>query len=114
MNPVVPTAGTLADRAATLLQALGGTPGQVAASLERRGCHGVAGACTVCPIAVYLMRSDLGLHHVAVEEDIAVLFTGGAGQDYTTVALPDPVQQFIARFDRGGYRQLLAGGARHG
>jgi hypothetical protein len=112
------TSGGIAERATALLAALGDHEDQVAASLHAAGITGLQDNCSNCPIAVYLLRSDLVPTLVEVGEDQAQLIYGtGAdrqndGDDFINVELPEPVKRFIASFDNDGYLDLVAGGAR--
>jgi hypothetical protein len=101
---LVPTADTLHDRATQHLAALGDTPEQVAATLAEHGCLGIPGNCARCPVAVYLMRSDLDLRNVSVDGVVAILFPGD--EDYVYLDLPDPVIAFVDRFDHDDFPQL--------
>lgn len=111
------TADSIADHATALLAALGDHEDQVAANLKARGITGEQDNCSRCPIAVYLLRSDLVPTLVEVGEDQAQLIYGtgadwhAGGDDFINVLLPEPVRRFITAFDDGDYAQLAAGGA---
>jgi hypothetical protein len=104
----------ITTRAADLLAALGDTETQVAATLKAAGITGRRGHCGACPIAVYVLKSDLGCYHVDVDgEAVFLWFTADDNvQHIETVDLPDPVTDFITHFDLGRYDELVAGGAR--
>jgi hypothetical protein len=103
-------------RAAALLAALGDTETQVAATLKAAGITGRRGECGACPIAVYLLRSDLGCYDVAVDGSITMWFVGPDNiQHLETVPMTDAVNDFVASFDGrngipGRYDELVAGG----
>jgi hypothetical protein len=109
VNPVVSTTDTTRDRAARLLAALGDTPAAIARTLVDAGIRGDRCNEGTCPIATYLMRSDLGLHSVAVSGNIATLRFGHGGAYTCLVRTPDAVEEFIERFDEGGFSELLIG-----
>ncbi len=110
---IVATTDTTRAAATRLLEALGNTATQVAATLHAAGIRGERCNEGACPIAAYLLRSDLGLFNVAVDGDTATLRFGHRGAYTCYVAVPDPVQDFIEQFDEGDYSELLpAGGAR--
>jgi hypothetical protein len=105
-------------RASILLAALGDTETQVAASLKAAGITGDRGLCGSCPIAVYLLRSDLGCYDVAVDGSITMWFVGPDNiQHLETVPMTAAVEDFVNAFDGwpegpGRYDELVAGGAR--
>lgn len=106
------SATSIKARATDLLVALGDTADTVAATLDRFGCRGKRGACGGCPIAVYLMRSDLGVTDVQVFNALVTLqyrTTEGA-VGYTVIDLPAPARAFAGRFDLGEYGGLVATG----
>jgi hypothetical protein len=110
---VVSNRDTTRAHATRLLEALGDNPATIAANLAAQGIRGERCNEGTCPIATYLMRSDLGLHSVSVSGNVAVLFLGDHGQVWCYVDVPDAVEEFIERFDFGAYDELLvAGGAR--
>jgi hypothetical protein len=105
------TTASIAERATALLAALGDHEDQVAASLKARGITGERGHCGTCPIAVYLLRSDLGCYAVDVDGSIYLWFVGPDDiQHVEKISMPDPVNEFVCAFDTGRYDELLAGG----
>jgi hypothetical protein len=96
----------IASRATELLQALGGTPDQVAATLAAGGHHGLVNMSHQCPVAGYLKRSDLAVTDVAVGCSEVSLTFGEDGEDVEYVDTPVPVIAFVARFDNGEYEHL--------
>lgn len=92
-------------RAAQLLTQLGNQAEDIAVALQSRRIKGDRERGEKCPIAVYLLQSDLGLADVAVgEEEIQLDFDGHAERVDTTPA----VRRFIIGFDRGRYPALDA------
>lgn len=92
---------------AKLLDGLGATPDEVAASLQALGFQGVRNAVrTLNPFVRYLashLRVDaFGLD---VMKGDRVRLTHGNGTTEET-ALPDAVRQFLDRFNRGQYPDL--------
>lgn len=106
MNDDTATFELLRARVAALLAALGDTPNTVADTLLAGGCFGVRGATQACPVAVYLLRSDLQPRPdiVAVYGDFAWL--QGAGMGTVEAPIPTVVDQFINDFDAGKYPDL--------
>ena len=99
------------------LDALGHTPTQVAASLDRAGYVGEPGECTRCPVAVYLLGTldpatlqpaGLLIDPVAVGDTTVTVLRADAIRH--EVDLPESVSRFIAAFDLGGYAFLLPAG----
>lgn len=92
-------------RATQLLTQLGNHAEDIAGALQSRDIKGDREDCAACPVAVYLMQSDLGLTDVLVgEEEIQLDFDGHAERVDTTPA----VRRFIIGFDRGRYPALDA------
>lgn len=109
--PAPPTPAVVAatkHRAAELLEALGGTPDQVAATLTAGGHQGHTRQICGCPVAVYLQRSDLAATTVSVDGYYVGLSFTDDPEDDEFVAVPPPVEAFIAAFDTGHYPQLVA------
>lgn len=96
---------TTKAHAVELLEALGTTRDQVAQRLLELGCLGLPGNCGSCPVAVYLMRSDLGLHGVTVLGPEILLFYGT--DDYECIEAPAAVAGFVEKFDDGAYAELV-------
>lgn len=114
MTVVVSNRDTTRARATELLEALGGHHTTVARTLAGAGIRGERCNEGACPIATYLMRSDLGLHSVCVMGIVAALYLGEPDQTWVGqcyVDIPDAVVEFINRFDQGAYDELLAGGS---
>jgi hypothetical protein len=110
MNAVVSNADTTAAHARRLLDELGRTGPDVAAALENGGHYGALEDCGTCPVAVYLLRCDLGLTEVLVDVgQIELTFSGGSTVYLDT---PEPVGQFIQAFDNGAHPELVKDGAR--
>src|SRR5690242_13749554 len=86
-------------RAHTLLTALGNHPDQVAQSLLAAGCLGEP-LCSSCPIAVYLLKSDLAPRSVNVNDLTVCLYWDDGMEE---IDLPEPVSRFVPRFDAGKY-----------
>jgi hypothetical protein len=97
-------ADTVEAHATRLLTDLGRTREEVAAALELGGHHGSIEDCGACPVAVYLLRSDLDVPEVAVAPfEIALVFPFGT----VYVDVPTPVSKFILWFDQGAFPALL-------
>lgn len=90
-----------------LLEALGDTPTTIAERLAAAGIRGERCNEGACPIATYLLHSDLGLHSVGVSGCIASLRFGDGGAYTCYVDVPDAVEEFIHRFDNGAFDELL-------
>jgi len=108
---VVSNRDTTRAAAEQLLAALGDTPAKIARTLYDAGIRGERCNEGACPIATYLLRSDLGLHSVAVIGNVVCLYLGNPGQTWlghAYVDVPDAVEEFIDRFDNGAHDELLA------
>jgi hypothetical protein len=101
-----PLQPSIHDRAVELLDALGPTATDVARNLQAAGIKGERAACARCPVAVYLLKSDLSPLLIGVGGDEIALYFDENYQIVVYVDTPDPVAQFIQRFDRGAYNQL--------
>lgn len=102
-------------RALELLAALGDTADTVAATLDQLGCRGERGKCSVCPVAVYLLRSDLHPHEASLDVGLATLrMRIGDGSRVYDIPVPAPVRAFIERFDQGKYDGLVVTDAEGG
>jgi hypothetical protein len=109
MSAVVSTADTTRTAVTQLLTQLGDDPNTVAQRLHAAGIRGERCNEGTCPIATYLLASDLRLARVQVIGNIAVF--GDPDRPFALgeyVKLSDAVDEFIHRFDNGAYPQLLA------
>jgi hypothetical protein len=88
-------------RAAELLEALGATRQQVAKTLFDSEDYGHRGSCGRCPVAAHLQR-QLGVAVSVGDLEVSLHLPGGDRR----VDLPEPVAQFVARFDIGEYPLL--------
>lgn len=100
--------GSLAHRAARTLDELGPTPDDVADRLRALGIKGDRGSSCACPIALILRAVD-GVEDADVLETIAEVWDK-ANPDAAAVEVhvPQPVSEFIVRFDKGVYLDLVA------
>jgi hypothetical protein len=106
MNAVVPATDTVRAHAERLLAALGDTPAQIAATLLAAGHHGRPQSEDCCPVARYLLAS-LDIKHLNVIGNIVVLaYAQDPPRICDYVDVPDPVEEFIERFDNGDFPQL--------
>jgi hypothetical protein len=85
--------------AAEALAALGDTPDAVAETLRAGGWRGQRASCESCPLARYLAGSFGGEWMSASTETLA---------PFGWVRHPQPVAEFVVRFDRGHYPDLVA------
>lgn len=105
MTAVVSSRDTTATHIRNLLDRLGTTSTDVAQALLAAGCNGARNECGTCPIAVYLLRSDLGALEVEVSESqIRVTSHDGTVVETDT---PEPVGRFITGFDFGHFPLLV-------
>jgi hypothetical protein len=102
---------SIAARATELLDALGATRGEVAERLLEDGHRGVPGSCTRCPVALFLLRSDLGLIDVMVG-DIEVELRVSDYELPIRITTPASVTDFLLAFDHGTDYQDLNSAAR--
>lgn len=91
----------IADRIFQLLESLGSTPTAVADNLRQRGIKGWRGSACGCPIARLVERELAGAVNQPAVVDGATVEVDGV-----QVTVPPPVEDFIARFDRGWYSDL--------
>lgn len=96
------------SRAAELLAALGSTKEEVAATLAGAGIAGRRNDCRACPVALYLLKSDLAVDRVYVgDEEVELWFVDENNNDvYERIDLPEPVAQWVTSFDAGQYDEL--------
>lgn len=108
MSTLTPTTGlyrsieSVRFRATELLDSLGDSSDLVARRLSDAGALGVRGSTCTCPVATYLLRSDL--HPMAVDIDGAYAlldFPNFAAK--VEVDLPAAVGEFVEQFDLGSY-----------
>lgn len=87
----------------TILSELEGKdPDEIADYLRSKGIKGIMGSTSYCPIARYL-SSTLGPEVLVAVSGIAAYVQG---VPYT---LERPVQEFINRFDRGKFPDMMEG-----
>lgn len=95
------------------LAALGGSGDVVATTLRMGGWRGTRGSCVRCPVARYLAEQFPGCE-VDVDYDRGASLAHRSGGSWTALAcvdLPEPVENFARRFDRGRrYDDLLEDG----
>jgi len=86
---------------------LGTTPAEVAASLATRGVKGVRNTVRILnPIVRFLqtrLRVDATALDVIAGDKVRLRYGKGPSE---SAAVPQPVQQFIEEFNRGGYPEL--------
>jgi len=95
-----------AVRALRLLHALGDDETTVAKNLIAGAFTGLTSSLCECPIARYLMRAGLGLHHVSVKGSQIFLSFSAAVGDWVVINAPWAVTRFVDAFDEGRYPQL--------
>lgn len=94
-------------RATILLHALGQNAEQVAARLTELRITGRPGMCGSCPIAIYLLQSDLGIYDVTIDGHVTLWYRDDDGVTHVDeVPLPSACERFIELFDEGYYRHL--------
>jgi hypothetical protein len=101
------TAADVKTRAAAALAELGDTPDAVADRLRALEIKGWRGSESMCPVAVYLARVDYSW--VVEVLDIEVWFHIERLDDAFEMPLPEPVSEFVQRFDKGVYLDLADG-----
>jgi hypothetical protein len=92
-----------------LLAALGDNPDQIAVSLASRGCVGRTADGTACPVFLYL-EDVLGagdLSVIAVDQGLVAVSEDG-GMTAASLGVPEPIADFIDRFDDLNYIELIA------
>jgi hypothetical protein len=95
----------MADSLKHLLDGMGNTPDEIAAFLEGQGCVGDRGHTYRCPVATYVRRvtGRLAVIHTAVVR----VGDSETGRTVEWTKTPNPVRDFVARFDGGQYPNLL-------
>jgi hypothetical protein len=103
-------------RAGALLDGLGRSPDEVAASLREAGVQGVPRSNSSCAIALYadaLLRADPRIRSVAVGPCTLVLTLtredGARPGGKLVVQLPKAVRGFVAGFDAQAYPDVIRG-----
>jgi hypothetical protein len=103
-------------RAGALLDGLGRSPDEVAASLREVGVQGVPRSNSSCAIALYadtLLRADPRIRSVAVGPCTLVLTLnredGARPGGKLVVQLPKAVRRFVAGFDAQAYPDVVRG-----
>lgn len=99
---------------AEFLDCLGATPSAVAATLEALGVKGRPGTACECPIARAVARGFNADVAFATKSNVSAWLTQPDGPDAQPLPTlgcetPDPVAQFIERFDDGRYPYLVEG-----
>jgi hypothetical protein len=105
-------------RAGSLLEGLGRSPDEVAASLQEAGVQGVPRSNSSCAVALYtaaLLRADPRIRSVAVGPCTLVLTLtrddGVRPGGRLVVQLPKAVRGFVAGFDARAYPDVVRGAA---
>jgi hypothetical protein len=96
-----------------LLGNLGGSPGQVAATLAGSAVRGVPANSRECAVAVYLgavVGADTRVRGVKVCKSEVLVERTGWWRRSVVVPLPTSVRQFIAAFDARTYPELVRAG----
>jgi hypothetical protein len=103
----MPTTITTDDELVVLLGTLGDTSDQIAAAFVAKGIKGETGSAYRCPVAKWLI-AETGCREAEVDQaDVCVRRDGGGS---LWVTPPEPVADFIVRFDEGDYPDLIAEG----
>ena len=105
-------------RAGALLDGLGRSPDEVAASLHHAGVQGVPRSNSSCAVALYaaaLLRADPRIRSVDVGPCTLVLTLtredGARPGGRLVVQLPKAVRGFVAGFDAQSYPEVIRGAA---
>jgi len=100
---------TVTVHVTALLNHLGGTSEHVHDRLLALDCKGRRDDCGACPIAVYLLRSDLNPSQVFVGDSTVTLIFGDPAEpdQRVDVRVPEPVSEFVHRYDSGVYLDLV-------
>ncbi|MGH9082478.1 MAG: hypothetical protein ACRDWN_03955 [Acidimicrobiales bacterium] len=109
--PGEPARRRLAGAVDRLLRGLGDTPGHVAGSLHAAGVRGVPNDPGHQPVGRYLaavVGADPDVSAVSVDGAAVSVAMEVLGQPVVTVALPRPVRDFTAAFDRECYPTLVS------
>ena len=88
------------DNIQDILAGMGNTPDEIAAFLGGQGIRGRLGHFRQCPVACYLQR--VGLDYGVMSKLAWPLSNHKPG-----IALPFAVENFIYRFDKGQYPELV-------
>jgi hypothetical protein len=102
------TATDIPARVTAALAELGDTCDAVADRLRALEIKGWRGSESMCPIAVYLARIDKTWVAGVIEHEVYIT-TGDETTEPDEVPLPEPVSEFVQRFDKGVYLDLADG-----
>jgi hypothetical protein len=94
-----------AESLLALLAGLGSTPGAVADSLRAAKISGRKGDICHCPVAMLLRNT--GCRHVTTTHEHCRTRVGDVGE-WVSVETPEPVGEFMRKFDRGEFPDLNA------
>ncbi|HTZ09001.1 MAG TPA: hypothetical protein VMB72_08005 [Acidimicrobiales bacterium] len=106
------TSHTVGAHIRELLEHLGTTPAEIAASLEDEGARGTPNASTDCVLARYLnavLRGDPVIRSVAVTRTHVYARIRPRRRRRVVVALPSPLAEFVLGFDAQRYPALVGG-----
>lgn len=100
---------TVTVHVTALLNQLGATPDAIHDRLLVLDCKGLRDDCGACPIAVYLLRSDLNPSQVFVGNSTVTLIFGDPAEpdQRVDVHTPEQVSEFVHRYDSGVYLDLV-------
>lgn len=105
-----PAAATEEGVTAALAE-LGGTPTQVAATLDTGQHYGDRGCAFTCPVADYLWTRFPTCAQILVGHSSVLIYLDRDSSQFTfRVPIPAPVAEFAAGFDTGSYSALDAAG----
>ena len=94
---------TIEESLRDFLDELGHTADEVADNLRSSGIQGEPKSADTCPIAC-LISAVNGLRDISVD---ASVISGWTDENWVIdVEVPEPVAEFIRRFDSGDYRDL--------
>ena len=88
-----------------LLAALGSTPDEIADTLAAADITGQRGEPYSCAVAEYVKAAGYADVRVGEENDGSLLVQ--AGDTEAVIALDTPLHAFVAKFDNGGYPELV-------
>lgn len=104
----------LVDEVTGMLRSLGNDPTTIARRLRDLGVRGTPGSTTECAIARFLsavVAADPGVRMLKVYRDSITVVPSRWWRLDRVVELGEPLCRFVARFDEGGFPELIEEGA---
>lgn len=89
-----------------LLESLGGSLDEIAASLCEQNIKGEMGKSRTCPVALYLHRRGIYAEVMVKHTDVTMLVMGEESYSSVTIDNPNAVAEFVEAFDDHKFPEL--------